>query len=321
LKAIFRFIVPMIKKLLFLFLFAFSTPVLAQQIPHFSQYFFNGGLRNPAYLNNPNYAEVSLFYRSQWTGFAGTPITQGAILNTPLRREQLSFGLNFLRSTQGPISITHTRTSFGYRFQQNKRSVISLGLSLGFIQYRFDTNQLNLRDDLGIDPVFSNLENSSSPDIGVGAMYKTCKYLVGFSIQHLLPVTIGGEAKLARHYNLMASYELLDYNNVQLEGSTLVKVVRGTRPQADLNLRLTVSDILWMGTSYRTEDALALMAGVILLNGRASNQYLRIGYSYNYTTSNLGLFNSGSHEILLSYGIRMRSAIQCQNSLIKMNCR
>ena len=30
---------------------------------------------------------------------------------------------------------------------------------------------------------------------------------------------------------------------------------------------------------------------------------MRIGYAYDYTTSNFGQFNSGSHEIMINYNL------------------
>ena len=50
-----------------------------------------------------------------------------------------------------------------------------------------------------------------------------------------------------------------------------------------------------LGASYRFKDAVVLVAGV-----RVKNR-LKLAYSYDIVTSPLRTYNSGSHEIILSF--------------------
>jgi len=64
-----------------------------------------------------------------------------------------------------------------------------------------------------------------------------------------------------------------------------------------VNARLLHQSGIWGGVSYRFKDAIALMIGFI-------NTKLGISYSYDINTSALNSYNSGSHEITLTYKAR-----------------
>jgi hypothetical protein len=64
--------------------------------------------------------------------------------------------------------------------------------------------------------------------------------------------------------------------------------------------------MIWAGLSYRVQDAVAIIVGAYPFNQPNMSpalQQIRIGYSYDITTSALGRSgrSSGSHEIMLGY--------------------
>ena len=56
-----------------------------------------------------------------------------------------------------------------------------------------------------------------------------------------------------------------------------------------------VNEKFWIGGSYRFYDACGAIVNFKIDKG------LSIGYAYDYLTTNLGNFSSGSHEIMLNY--------------------
>ncbi|MBK7482874.1 MAG: type IX secretion system membrane protein PorP/SprF [Flavobacteriales bacterium] len=58
---------------------------------------------------------------------------------------------------------------------------------------------------------------------------------------------------------------------------------------------------VWLGVSYRTEDAIAPLIGYQIATGKDKTSMFKIGYSYDVTTSRLKNYSSGSHEIMLNY--------------------
>ena len=75
--------------------------------------------------------------------------------------------------------------------------------------------------------------------------------------------------------------------------SVLLKTLSGRSVQGDANLTFIYDDALWFGASYRHGDALVGMLQYAIVD------WCSIGYSYDYTLSNLKTVNSGSHEIIL----------------------
>ncbi|MBS1941403.1 MAG: type IX secretion system membrane protein PorP/SprF, partial [Bacteroidetes bacterium] len=50
---------------------------------------------------------------------------------------------------------------------------------------------------------------------------------------------------------------------------------------------------VWIGATYRTEDAVSLMVGYWM------KKTFQFGYSYDLTMTNLRNYTSGTHEVML----------------------
>jgi len=65
----------------------------------------------------------------------------------------------------------------------------------------------------------------------------------------------------------------------------------------DFNIKVNFKEQMWGGLSYRTNDALVIIAGYNI------KDKINIGYSYDVTLSELKQYSTGSHEILLGYKV------------------
>ena len=54
-------------------------------------------------------------------------------------------------------------------------------------------------------------------------------------------------------------------------------------------------ETIWFGVSYRTNDAII---GIIEYQ---ANKRFRVGYSYDFTITEIGNYSNGSHEIMIGY--------------------
>lgn len=88
-------------------------------------------------------------------------------------------------------------------------------------------------------------------------------------------------------------YEVSDM--LKVKPSTVVKWISGSPLTFDLSLNALYADRFELGVSYRHQDAIAALAGFNI------TQDLKIGYSYDFNTSDLNSFNNGSHEVFLIY--------------------
>ncbi len=66
-----------------------------------------------------------------------------------------------------------------------------------------------------------------------------------------------------------------------------------------MSANFLINDKFELGASYRLDDSISG-----LISFMATKDF-RIGYAYDYTTSNLGDLNSGSHEVFLLWNVDM----------------
>ena len=291
----------------------------AQQRLQVSQYMMNNFLENPAFAGKDQYSEAIVGYRNQWTGLADAPKTLFASVqgrfgqgNSSLAsRGRVDNGFNndhkpahawgvIMSSDKfGPTTYNSFFVTYAYHLPISKKLYASVGVSPGVINYVIDGNKLNLPEK-SIDNAISFQRLSViKPDINVGATLYGKNFYVGVSSYQLLrnkiyDAAISDEHSMRVHYNITGEVRFKK-NDYSFMPSFLVKYVRGAPLTGDLAFRVGYKNIIWVGLSYRTEDAFAVLLGYNITN----NFY--VGYSYDYTISPLTNFNKGSHEIMLAF--------------------
>ena len=138
-------------------------------------------------------------------------------------------------------------------------------------------------------------------DIGFGLYLNATNYYFGASVTHLNQALIEfsdlASTYLPRHYYLMGGYNIkLPDPLFELRPSFLFKTDAASW-QIDLNANVVYNERFWGGLSYRLQDAVSLLMGAEMING------LKVGYSFDLTTSALGRYGYGSHEFFVSYSI------------------
>jgi len=294
------------KKLFTALLILLAASIYAQQDPLFSQYMFNKLAVNPGYAGSRELLTADVLYRNQWVDIEGAPKTISASVHSPLNNPHLALGFSVLNDKIGPMKYNSAMATFAYRliFPEGK---LSFGLQAGVKHSGLDYNNLESFDEN--DPLFIyQIKNKVVPDANFGVYYYTDMYYVGLSTHQLLQnqtVVVTDSAgnnqfsKLLTHFYGMAGIALPINDNVVFRPSVLAKFVKNAPPQLDLTASFLFSNTLWLGASYRTEKAIALIAELKVL------QNLRIGYSYDIWLSELKAYNSGSHEIRLSYDFNL----------------
>lgn len=297
---------------------SYSGNLLAQQLPIYSQYVQNGFMVNPSMAGYDGYTSFNTTARQQWLGFSQAPRTYSASWQTRVLKRSyrvvsrnVKSGNRLKQSTQGRVglgayiindvnaNVARTGAAFTYAYHifMNNRQ-LSFGLSGKAFQYRINTGELTFGEDG--DPVLNNLKTVAySPDADVGIFWQDPKYFIGFSISNLAQtsIKIGGNDipgyETFRHYWLMGGYRFHLTENIDIEPLTLLKTTENWNPQGDFTVKLYYDNLFWGGLSYRTDQSAILLMGV-----RIDNLYF--GYSFDWAFSEIGHFNYGSHEIILS---------------------
>lgn len=280
-----------------------SIDITAQQDPMYSQYAFNGMVINPAYAGSGEVLSASLLYRNQWVNVPGAPKNGLIAIDGPLRNERV--GLGFLTEFDKIGVTSHTGISGIYSFKiKFVKSSLSFGLQggVGFNNSLFTS--VKYSEQTNVDQAFINNIRDVIPNFGFGLYYNADRFFAGFSIPQIagksLQKLIYGNYEmahldLANHYFVSSGYRFDLSPDVSLKPSVLLKYVNGAPMEMDINGVATFYDLVALGFSYRSMASMNILA-----QARITNQ-LYVGYAYEYATTDLNTFSSGSHEIMLQY--------------------
>lgn len=281
------------------FLFMIGMFSMAQQDPQFTQYMYNMSVVNPAYATEGDVISLGSLYRTQWVGMEGAPQTISTFAHMPLR-ENIQVGLSFINDRIGNIvNETSVYADFAYILPLGSTTKLSLGVKAGATFFSTFFDGFVYSDDVP-DPAFANNLSKTFPNVGIGAYFYDDNYYVGFSAPNLLNskhlerdsgIVANGVEEL--HFFLTAGYVFELNDNLKLKPAFMTKAVAGAPLSIDLTANVLFFDAFEVGAGYRLDDALTG-----LINFRISRT-MRIGYAYDYTLSNLGRFNSGSHELMI----------------------
>ncbi len=293
----------------------FHINLYAQQNIVYSQYIFNGLLINPAYAGSHVEVSSALSYRNQWINFEGAPKTVTFGLHSSFNKEKVGLGLLVTTDKIGSYTNTGIFLSYAYIIKLQQGGRLSLGVQGGVNNFNANFSELRLK--AGDDPIFNGYFNEFKPNFGGGIFYYNKKYFLGFSVPTIFKHNDffkGGFSQLVlpRVYYIQAGATMpIDRaGNVKLNPSILLRVQDGTPLSADLNVNVIFYELISLGNSYRTGDAL-----VTFINLKISEKFHFI-YSYDWTTSNIGSFSKGTHEFMINYRTRIRNVhknLECPN--------
>ena len=294
-------------------------PVLsAQQFPLYSQYMMNGFLLNPSYAGSDYYTTFGLTVREQWLSLPDAPSTYAAAFQTrilndsyitkstavrkkidrPTKGGRVGVGGYLFSDHNGIMHRTGLQLAYAYHLSLGIEQQLSFGLSLSAYQYFVDINGALMPDDVQDELLNSYDQVVYIPDANFGVSYQTRRYYAGFAMTNLfrgaLMIGNGGENGRSElgHYFLTGGIRFYPGVDWILEPSVMLKssdmVFKSF--QVDLTGRVYYKDDYWLGLSYRTGDAVILLAGL-----KVDRFYL--GYAFDFTLSEIRSYTYGTHEL------------------------
>ena len=294
----------MIKKYyILLLMLSISMRVIAQQDPMYSQYIFNGLLINPAYAGTHEVLNATMLYRNQWINIPGAPKTGIFSIDSPVLNQKIGIGLNVSFDNIGVTSHSAITGIYAYKLRFSQSS-LTFGIQAG-VGFFYSNNTSVKTDNTQIDVAFQTDYKETLPNFGIGMYYQANRFYAGFSIPQMLGPEIhkaiyGNQRNdlnfvLVNHYFLSSGY-LFDLNpDLKFQLYTLLKFVDGAPIEGDINGILWFSDSIAFGLSYRSIASVGFLCQIKI------NKQLFLGYAYEYSTTQLKDFTSGSHEIALRY--------------------
>jgi type IX secretion system PorP/SprF family membrane protein len=277
-----------------------NAEVNAQQLPQYSQYMLNDFVINPAIAGkSKSYWDCRSNNRYQWKGITDAPRTYVLSAHGPFKNRKMGIGGTLYTDIVGPTRRVGFNMSYSYHLKINSEYNLNLGLSAGALQYSVDGHKLVLYDNDDLVMV-TQYRSAVTPEFGAGAYLHSKKLFVSVSVPQFFEsrirldgITYTDKSRLRPHLYTMAGYTFDIGDDYQIEPSFLVKYVSPAPIKADISVRGIYKKQLWLGVSYRTKDAVSAMLGYM------HDNWLMIGYSYDYTTTNLRNYSTGTHEIVL----------------------
>ncbi|PBQ30717.1 hypothetical protein CNR22_02660 [Sphingobacteriaceae bacterium] len=293
----------------------FTGVASAQQDPQFTQFMYNKLIYNPGYAGTTGAICGVLQYRKQWLGFTGAPTTFALAADMRLKAAPIGLGITVMSDKIGPMTTNYVRLAGSF----NKKlgaGTLGVGIDAGILQKTISSTWI-VPEPLEVDnsipgtggtnpngsPLFTNGNlNKVTYDLGLGVFYNIPgKAYIGLSSTHLPSQEIEqGKLKFKEkaHYYLMAGYTFQINKWSKITPNVLYKNDLAAS-SLDANLTFLWSDMIWIGGTYRVNDAAAILAGFQRQALKGNALSYKVGLSYDFTNPKLKTYSTGSVEFVV----------------------
>jgi type IX secretion system PorP/SprF family membrane protein len=296
----------------------------------YSQFYAAPLILNPAFAGASDLTRVGANYRNQWPGLDHSFNTFSAYIDHYMFDINSGIGLIFNGSRESKINLSSNEIglAYSYRLKLGNDAFLRVGGQVSYISrdaYFGDLifgNQLDINNGtIGPDSgeLFSKDYRHNFADYNFGMLFHSQVLWLGVAGHHLtqpntsfldgnmsrLPLKLSahGGIKIDLGEGFINNY----FNNSRQERSAFLAFnYKHQDPfnQLDIGAQIFIQPLV-LGVWYRgfpVKYSLPNNEAVIGLIGMALESGLDIGYSFDFTTSKMGLGNSGgAHEISIRY--------------------
>ena len=314
---------------LFVCLF-FAYPGFSQNYFHFSQFTQSAHAINPAFSGIEDFIDLKTGYRKQWSKINGSPTTffigvsasdksfqpdyskgksfrvsnPGIFKKYQYRRANPSkhgFGLYLLNNSQGPFSTNAAYLSYAYHHGMSNGLMFAMGASANIDITTFDEFDAMVFNP-GMDVTYQTYAAGRRTGTSIGAnggfaLYNE-QFYVSYAIHNLFLADMATESleeNQALYHFVMAGMNLEFSSEFSFQPTVLLKYSDFHPLSLDVNARMKYRQLGWVGLSYRNNNDIVGMLGLLI------DQKINLSYSFDFSNSDLGRNNSGTHEVVLSF--------------------
>lgn len=273
--------------------------VKAQQRGIVSNFMINDYYYSPAIAGSKPFHSASVSYRNQWVGFADAPsLIMGNFNGSVKNRQKAGYGVTVLSEKAGLTNTTAVYLNYVQHFKLSENIRLGLGIQPGLMQYRIKLYDAILADE-GDAVLTGNVYSANAVDVSAGFNLYSEKFFIMASAHHLLGKQIqftSYNSNLDFHYNAIAGYNFkFKKKKVEIQPSVLFKYTKPVPFQITGMLKTTFQGKYWFGLLYRTDDAVGLSLGAQI------KKRFNLAYGYDYSIGPIRKYQSGSHEVTLSF--------------------
>lgn len=302
------------------------------QDPQYSQYYAAPLYLNPAFAGSELTGRVGFNYRNQWPSIDAQFTTYSAYYDTYLNDYNSGIGVLVTQDTEGAAKLRSTSISgiYSYELKLGDNAYFRPGFQatyirreIGFYDNLIFANQIDPSDPFGPTLPGTDIPGLGDPvnmlSLTFGGLFFTENLWIGASAHHVNQPNqsfINGDSPLPMKLSFHAGYRIplgegsmrQDFTHMRRQRyftPTVNFKKQGPFEQLDVGAYFYVEPIVfgvwYRGLPYKpvekqsNRDAIVMMVGLNLLSG------LNVGYSFDYTVSQLGIQSGGAHELSLSW--------------------
>ena len=287
----------------------------AQTDAAFSHSWLGKNYYNPAAAGDYNAIHMTVGSRMQWVDFKHAPMNFYVTVDMPykLMGQLVGAGVKAEYERIGLYTNTRIGAQMAYKRKFGK-SVLSIGVQPGVFSQTFRGKEVIMPEDdahQGNDEAIPKQDVSGTAfDANVGIYFKHPKFWAGAAVTHVTSPTI--ELKTSREaieyyeFNARRSYYFMAGSNIPIN-NTLFEIqpsgmfaMSNKAWAAQIATMLRYNRMLNIGVGYRHKDAVSAFIGVNL-----KDAYL--GYCYDYPVSAISKATFGSHEVFVTYNVKLQN--------------
>jgi type IX secretion system PorP/SprF family membrane protein len=305
------------------------------QDPTFSQFYANALYLSPSFAGATNEYRLAVNYRDQWPAVPGVFNTYSISFDKAMPNFNSGIGVlaTYDVAGSGNLSTTNIGLLYSYDFNINKEWHIRPGVEFKFYYLGLDIGKLVFNSQItgsGTSPSVTPppFDNVADIDFATSALVYNSRTWAGFTLDHLLTPKMsfyGNDATLPVKFNFYGGTQILKQSRLRQKTQEILSVAvnfqkQGKFYQSDLGLYFYKDPIIF-GIWYRGIPLVTSQVGdaIIGLIGIKTKQ-LHIGYSYDFTISNLIGSTGGAHEISLVYEFNNLSLGQLKKRIRAIPC-
>ena len=294
---------------------------MAQSDAAFSHAWLGKTYYNPAAAGEINAIRLNVGSRMQWVDFKHAPMTFYVTADMPykLLGQRLGLGVKAEFERIGLYTSTRIGAQVAYQRKMGK-CTLSVGVQPGVYSQTFRGKEVIMPEDdahQGNDEAIPKNDVSGTAfDANVGIFFKHPRFWTGVAVTHVNSPTI--ELKTSREavdfyeFNASRSYYFMAGGNIPINNSLFEIQPSGMFGMskkawaAQIATMVRYNRMLNIGVGYRHKDAVSAFIGVNL-----KDAYL--GYCYDYPVSAISKATFGSHEVFVTYNVKLENREKNKN--------
>ena len=295
---------------------------MAQTDAALSHFWVGKSYYNPAAAGEYNGIHMNVGSRMQWVDFRRAPMNFYVTVDMPykLMGQRLGAGVRAEYERIGLFSNTRIGAQIAYKRKLGRNMMLSVGVQPGVFSQTFRGHEAVLVADStsqSNDEAIPTQDVSGTAfDANVGVYFSHPKFWVGFAVTHVTSPSI--ELKASREsieiqefnanrgYNFMAGGNIPINNTLfEIQPSGMFYVTQKVWT-AQVATMVRYNRMLNIGAGYRWKDAVTAFIGFNLKDAY-------IGYAYDYPVSAISRATFGSHEVFVTYNVKLENREKNKN--------